>query len=125
MLGPLLTDAGVDPTWVLVIRHGFAQESQESGLTGLHSDSTHSEILEYTRRQSADSRRFPATPPPLWVVFIKEGGDQARLWSVLENRGEVENTGIIRTFDAIESEHMADLRNRLVMGWRSPRARGG
>ncbi|MDT0181458.1 GIY-YIG nuclease family protein [Microbacterium sp. ARD31] len=121
-LGPLLTDAGIDPTKALVVRHAFAQETVESGLTGLHTDSTHSEILEYTQRQSADTRRFPATPPPLWVVFIKEGGDQARLWSVLESRGEVENNGIIRTFDAIESEHMADLRRRLVIGWRAPRS---
>lgn len=120
-LRPLLIDAGIDPNRALVIRHAFAQESEESGLTGLHADSTHAEILEYTRRQSADTRRFPAAPPPLWVVFIKEGGDQARLWSVLDNRGEVENNGIIRTFDVAESQHMADLRNRLVIGWRSPR----
>lgn len=120
-LGPLLIDACIDPTQALVIRHAFVQESEESGLTGLHADSTHAEILEYTRRQSSDTRRFPTTPPKWWVVFIKEGGDQARLWSVLENRGEVANNGIIRTFDVAKSEHMADLRNRLVIGWRSPR----
>lgn len=120
-LGPLLVDAGIDPAQALVIRHAFAQESEESGLTGLHADSTHAEILEYTRRQSSDTRRFPTTPPKWWVVFIKEGGDQARLWAVLENRGEVANNGIIRTFDVAESEHMADLHNRLVIGWRSPR----
>ena len=120
-LGPLLIDAGIDPAQALVIRHAFAQESQESGLIGLHADSTHAEILEYTARQSTDTRRFPATPPATWVVFIREGGDQARLWAVVENRGEVVNNGIIRTFDIVESEHMADLRGRLVVGWRSPR----
>lgn len=120
-LGPLLVDAGIDVAQALVIRHAFAQESEESGLTGLHADSTHAEIFDYTRKQSADTRRFPAVPPRFWVVFIKEGGDQARLWSVVENRGEVANNGIIRTFDIGESEHMADLRNRLVIGWRSPR----
>ncbi|VXB67315.1 GIY-YIG nuclease family protein [Frigoribacterium sp. 9N] len=120
-LGPLLLDAGIDPAQALVIRHAFAQETAESGLTGLHADSTHAEIFEYTRRQSADTRRFPAIPPQLWVVFIKEGGDQARLWSVVENRGEISNTGIIRTFDIAESAHMEDLRNRLAIGWRSPR----
>lgn len=39
----------------------------------------------------------------------------------MENRGEISNNGILRTFDVVESEHMADLRNRLVIGWRSPR----
>ncbi|WP_036318646.1 GIY-YIG nuclease family protein [Microbacterium sp. B24] len=120
-LRPLLVDAGVDPSQALVIRHAFAQESEESGLTGLHADSTHAEILDYTRNQSTDVRRFPAVPPPLWVVFIREGGDQARLWSVVENRGEIARNGILRTFDLIETEHLSDLRNRLVIGWRSPR----
>jgi len=120
-LGPLLIDAGIDPAQALVIRHAFAQEAAESGLTGLHADSTHTEIFEYTRKQSADTRRFPAVPPQFWVVFIKEGGDQARLWSVIENRGEISNNGLIRAFDVTQSEHMADLRNRLVIGWRSPR----
>ncbi len=120
-LAPLLVDAGIDPARALVIRHAFAQESEESGLTGLHADSTHAEIFEYTRRQSASTRSFPATPQPLWVVFIKEGGDQARLWSVLENRGELSNDGILRTFDLVETGHMADLRSRLVIGWNSPR----
>lgn len=121
-LGPLLTDAGIDPAQALVIRHAFTQEPEESGLTGLHANSTHAEIFEYTRRQSANTRSFPAVPPPVWVVFIKEGGDRARLWLVVENRGEISNNGIIRTFDLAESDHMADLRNRLVIGWRSPRA---
>lgn len=120
-LGPLLLDAGIDPAQALVIRHAFAQESEESGLTGLHADSTHAEIFEYTRRQSANTRSFPAVPQRVWVVFIREGGDQARLWSVVENRGEISNNGIIRTFDTVETEHMADLRNRLVIGWNSPR----
>lgn len=120
-LGPLLLDAGVDPATALVIRHAYVREHEDSGLLGLHADSTDSEILEYTRTQSAITQRFPATPPPLWLVFIREGGDQARLWSVVENRGEISNNGILRTFDVAPSEHMADLRNRLVIGWRSPR----
>ncbi|SIS17735.1 GIY-YIG nuclease family protein [Microbacterium sp. RURRCA19A] len=120
-LGPLLIDAGIEPAQALVIRHAFVTEPEESGLTGLHADSTHAEIFSYTGTQSSDTRRFPALPPRYWVVFIKEGGDQARLWSVVENRGEVSRDEIRRTFDIVETEHMEDLRARLVIGWKSPR----
>ena len=105
----------------LVIRHAYVLGLEDNGLPGIHADSTDAEILEYTRSQSANTRRFPAVPPRFWVVFIKEGGDQARLWSVVENRGEISNDGQRRIFDVVESEHMADLRSRLVIGWRSPR----
>jgi hypothetical protein len=120
-LGPLLLDAGIDPLQALVIRHAYVREHEDSGLRGIHADSTEAEILEYTRIQSANTTRFPAAPPRLWVVFIREGGDQARLWSVVENRGEISTNGLLRTFDVVQSEHMADLRKRLVIGWRSPR----
>lgn len=120
-LGPLLLDAGIELASALVIRHAYVREHEDSGLLGIHADSTDSEIIEYTRTQSAITQRFPAVPPRLWIVFIREGGDQARLWSVLENRGEISNDGFLRTFDVVPTEHMADLRNRLVIGWRSPR----
>jgi len=64
--------------------------------------------------------RFPVTPPRLRVVFIREGGDQARLWSVMENRGEIPTGGRRRVLDVVQSEHMANLLARLVIGWRSP-----
>jgi hypothetical protein len=54
-------------------------------------------------------------------VFIREGGDRARLWAVLENQGEIGTDGVERTFDLVVSDHLADLRDRLVVGWRSPR----
>jgi hypothetical protein len=120
-LGPLLVDAGIDVSSALVIRHAYVREHEDSGLVGLHADSTDAEILEYTRIQSANTHRFPAVAPRLWIVFIREGGDQARLWSVVENHGEISNDGTLRTFDVVPTEHMADLRNRLVVGWRSPR----
>lgn len=117
----ILRSAGIDPADTHAIRHAFVREHEDTGLPGIHADSTDEEILAYTSQQSAKPRIFPTEPPKLWVVFIREGGDRARLWSVLENRGEVSNDGALRTFDLVASEHLADLRNRLVIGWRSPR----
>lgn len=120
-LEPILRSAGIDPAEAQVIRHAFVRKHEDTGVQGIHADSTDEEILDYTSRQSARQRIFPIDPPRLWVVFIREGGDRARLWSVLENRGEVSNDGALRTFDLAASDHLADLRNRLVIGWRSPR----
>lgn len=120
-LGPILGSAGLDPSQVQVIRHAYVREHEDSGLQGIHADSTDDEILVYTATQSANPRIFPVAPPALWVVFLREGGDRARLWGVVENRGELSNDGVLRGFDLSVSEHLADLRNRLVIGWRSPR----
>lgn len=121
-LGPLLRDAGIDPSEAIVIRHAYVAWHEDSGISGIHADSTAAEIMQYTRNQLVSPRRFPALPPRYWVVFIREGGDQARLWSVLENRGETWNDGLRREFDLTESEHANDLRARLVIGWRGPRS---
>lgn len=120
-LGPVLHSAGIDPGEALVIRHAYVREHEDTGLPGVHADSTDEEILDYTGRQSAKLGKFPVAPPRIWVVFVKEGGNRARLWSVVENRGETSNDGDQRMFDVVASEQMADLRNRLVIGWRSPR----
>lgn len=120
-LGPILVSAGIDPAAAQAIRHAYVREHEDTGLAGIHADSSDDEILLYTSKQSAQPRTFPATPPPIWVVFVREGGDRARLWAVVENRGEISNDGSLRTFDVVVSDHLADLRNRLVIGWRSPR----
>ena len=117
----ILRSAGIDPADAQVIRHAFVRAHEDTGSPGIHADSTDDEILAYTSQQSARPRIFPMNPPQLWVVFVREGGDRARLWSVLENRGEVSSDGVVRTFDLISTEHLADLRSRLVIGWRSPR----
>lgn len=72
-------------------------------------------------RSVADSVSEHLTRGPAHATDAWPTADQARLWAVVENRGEVINNGIIRTFDIVESEHMADLRGRLVVSWRSPR----
>lgn len=120
-LGPIMHSAGIEPADAQAIRHAYVREHEDTGAQGIHADSTDDEILNYTRHQSADPQRFPLSPPRFWIVFIREGGDRARLWSVVENRGEISNDGARRSFDLAVSEHMADLRNRLVIGWRSPR----
>jgi hypothetical protein len=120
-LGTILQSAGIDPTAAQVIRHAYVREHEDTGRPGIHADSTDQEILLYTSEQSATQRVFPVAPPRLWVVFVREGGDRARFWSVVENRGELSNDGTLRTFDLAVSDHMTDLRNRLVIGWASPR----
>ena len=93
----------------------------EDGTVGIHGASSDAEILAYTSVQSANTRTFPAAPPRVWIVFRPEGGDRARLWSVLVNHGETAHDGLLRTFHLEPSELMSDLRNRLVIQWRSPR----
>lgn len=115
-----LASAGIDPAEALVIRHAYVRE-HDDGTVGIHGDSSDDEIMAYTRVQSANTRIFPATPPKFWAVFLPEGGDRARLWAVLSNHGEIVSDGLRRTFDLERTDLMADLRNRLVIGWRSPR----
>lgn len=117
----IMVSAGLDPARVLAIRHAYIQEPKASGLQGIHADSTDAEILFYTSRQSATPRRFPATPPGHWAVFIPEGGDRARLWAVVENRSELPRSGPLRAFELEISPHLEDLRKRLVIGWRPAR----
>lgn len=111
-LGPILADAGIDPAEAIAIRHAYTTEPN-----GIHADSTDDAILAYTAEQSTSPQRFAAVPPKYWVVFIREGGAEARLWSVVENRGETWNDGERRGFDLVKTDHMTELRNRLVIGW--------
>jgi hypothetical protein len=119
-LGHILQSASIDAVEALVIRHAYVRE-HEDGRPGLHADSTEAEIISYTSEHSSNPRIFPASPPQFWVVFLPEGGDRARLWSVLENHGETSNDGALRTFELSTTEHLQDLKSRLVIGWRSPR----
>lgn len=116
----ILASAGIDPAEALVIRHAYVPVHSD-GTSGIHGDSSDDEILAYTREQSANPRTFPAEPPRHWIVFLPEGGNRARLWSVLDNHGVVTDDGSVRTFALERADLMADLRNRLVIGWRSPR----
>lgn len=120
-LESILRSAGINPAEVQVIRHAHVREHEDSGLLGIHADSSDDEILRYTSQQSAKPRVFPVDPPSIWIVFVREGGDRARFWAVVENRGEIANDGVLRKFDLVVSAQMADLKNRLVIGWRSPR----
>lgn len=116
----VMDSAGMDPTGVLVIRHAYVREHGD-GSFGIHGDSSDADVMAYTSSQSASTRAFPAAPPDVWVVFMPEGGDRARLWSVVLNHGETSNDGHRRTFALERSDLLTGLRSRLVIGWRSPR----
>lgn len=118
-LGPILLDAGIDPSDAIAIRHAYVYEHTD-GFRGIHADSTDAEILDYTRGYRSGGP-FPTLPPRYWVVFIKDGGAHARLWSVVKNHGPLEDDGVLRRYDISESDRMAELRKRLVVAWRSPR----
>lgn len=120
-LDPVLRQEGIDPSEILVIRHVFDGASQGGGSFGLSPDATDQQILEYTSEQSAKPRNFPVEPPQWWAVFLRDGGSRARLWAVLENRGEIYNDGIHRRFNLEVTTYLDDLRNRLVIEWNSPR----
>lgn len=121
-LGTILQDDGLDPNDVLVIRHAYDAEPAGSVFLGIHADSTDEEIFAYTARQSALPKIFPVSPPRFWVVLLPESGGRARLWQVLENRGEQSNDGAVRTFELMTTDHMEGLRDRLVLNWRAPRS---
>ena len=118
-LAPLLRDAGIDPADAIVIRHAYVALHESTGSQGLHPNSTDAEVLAYTSNQGVDG--FPATPPRYWVVFIKEGGSEARLWSVVENHGEVGGDGVRREFGIERTNLMPELAGRLVIRWSAPR----
>jgi len=120
-LDSIFRSAEIDPAQIQVIRHAFVGKREDSEMQGIHADSTDQEILEYTAQQSANPRIFPAIPPSIWVVFVKEGGDRARFWAVVRNHGEVSNDGSSRRFNLEVADDLSDLTNRLVIGWRSPR----
>lgn len=120
-LAAILSVADIDPREALVIRHAYVPV-HEDGDQGIDGNSSLDEIMAYTRTQSADPRSFPVAPPPIWIVFLPEGGDRARLWAVVRNLGETSNDGLRRTFNLEVLDLLEDLRNRLVIGWRAPRA---
>lgn len=104
-----------------MIRHVFVPVHEDTGESGVHADSSDDEILLYTSRQQIDPQRFPREPPRFWAVFLKEGGDRARFWSIVENRGENFRDERLRHFDLVTRPELGDLRERLVIGWPAPR----
>lgn len=119
-LDVILRANGIDPDETLAIRHTYA--SGAAGDEGLRIAATDEEILEYTSRQYVSPKLFPQNPPRIWLVFLGEGGNHSRLWSVVENQGVRSVEGDMNRFDVSISPLMADLRDRLVIRWPAPRA---
>lgn len=116
----IMASAGIDPAETLVIRHAYVAVHND-GTPGIHANTSDDDLLAYTSVQSISTRTFPAAPPRLWVVFLPEGGDRARLWRVVINHGETERNDVVRSFHLEVCDDLADLRNRLVIRWHSPR----
>lgn len=49
----ILRSAGLAPSDAQVIRHAYVREHENTGLPGIHADSSDDEILTYTSQQSA------------------------------------------------------------------------
>lgn len=109
--------ADLDPADLLVIRHSWVPTQAESGVSGISPQSSDGETLAYTQRQSKDLCRFPSKPGRFWIVFPKEYGNRTRLWSVLENCGELPTDHSDRAFSLAMTNHLEYLRGRLVIGW--------
>lgn len=112
-LGHLLDSAGVDPADVLVLRHTYA----EGGLAG-PSDLAPDPFVTYVREQDRGGK-LGATPPPLWLNFMADGGRRSCFVTAYENHGEVpdEATDTLRYFDLRPSPVLEALRDRLVIQW--------
>lgn len=95
---------------MLVIRHAFTREQEDTGRLGLHADSTAEEILSYTGQQSVSPLGFRQN-------LRDSGSSSSRRWRSsppgpsLENRGEVSRDGALRYFDLAHTRRrLADLR---------------
>lgn len=113
-LGHVLHAAGVtDLQSVLAIRH------TQSPLGIANAEDVAAEhILRYTREQDLRGK-VPSTPPPLWLLFMGEGGRRSRLLWSYQNFGELvgERTAKSRFFDLRPSTFLASLNGRLVIEW--------
>ncbi len=120
-LGHILAATGRDLGEVLVVRHTFRVGTNDMHALSGPADLTDSRVLAYTRRQGMV--KFPASPPPFWLVFIADGGLRSRFFGAFENRGEIlgervrEASGPVRTFDLRPSVFLEALRQRLVIEW--------
>ena len=121
-LGDVLAKAGLPLSETMVIRHAYVKLHKD-GFPGISADSTTDQILAYTSTQSRDTKVFKKEPARYWVVFLPEPGTRARLWAVVENRGEIANDGPLREFDLeLMPGALSDVSGRLVIQWASPRA---
>lgn len=127
-LGNILTGIGdqhdppIQLEQVHVLRHAFKPDDPEA-LRGPE-DLIDERVLEYTRGQSLDIRRFPSQPARYWVVLIADGKRRSRLYGTYENFGELlaERDDHRRVFDLRPSTYLAALAGRLVVDWTSPRS---
>lgn len=63
-LEPILRSAGIDPSDALVIRHAYVKEHEDTGLQGIHADSTDDEISRVHEPAVGEAEGLPRRPAP-------------------------------------------------------------
>lgn len=112
--GAVLDDAGVSLDDIFAVRHTY----QPDGLPRPEFV-TPQRVLAYTREQGHVLQKVPLDPPPLWFVFMADGGLRSRLVTVYENHGPLpeEESLTRRRFDLRPSDLLIPMRRRLVVEW--------
>jgi hypothetical protein len=105
--------AGLDLNEVVVVRHTYTLGGLETG-----ADLTPGKVLDYTSRQQVVNK-LGKNPPPLWLVFIADGGLRSRFLVAYENHGELvdERDEEWRYFDLRPSHILGALARRLLVEW--------
>lgn len=111
-LQDIFTAEGISHRDILLIRHTENEQFSRSSLN------LESAVLKYTAEQAVVGK-FPKSPPPLWVVFLAEGGFQARLYTVYENLGEIDRarTEVLKYYSLGRSGVLEEYRHRLSVDW--------
>ncbi|ANN22342.1 excinuclease ABC subunit C [Amycolatopsis orientalis] len=109
----MVAATGLELGDIVLLRHTYTDDGLQSP-----TDLTTAPLLTYTRKQGINNK-LGRTPPPVWLIFMADGGRRSRFLTAYENYGELptERTETHRFFDLRPSDVLASLRERLVVEW--------